>query len=395
MTTGTEDRSAARPPARYGFALLGSVQVVLILAITMLSPALPAIQRDLGLSGVELTMASAAYGLSFSGLLMLGGRMAEVVGRRRLFMAGTALFGLASAVTGLAAGPLPLLAGRFAQGVGAAPTAPAAMSLVGSLYPDERRRARAIAVWGGLAGFGATSGVLVSGAFATWASWRWAFLAPVAVSLVAVTAAPRLLPAGPAPVRARLDLVGALLVTAGLMALSYGLVEAGDRPWAQPTVWGPLLAGALLLGAFVLVEQRVRDPLVPLAFLASAGRATALWTVALGAAGMSTVFYLLSLYFQQVRGYSALATSAAFLPFSTVQIATGLVVGRIVGRFGYRAVTAAGLAVAALGLFLIGLLGTDSGYIGAMLAGLLVFPLGIACVFSGATVAAVDGVDGV
>ncbi|WP_245684513.1 MFS transporter [Streptomyces roseoverticillatus] len=377
-----------------GFALLGAVQVVLILAITMLSPALPAIQRDLGLSGAQLTLVSAAYGLSFSGLLMLGGRLGDLLGRRRALVAGAAVFGLASAAAGLGPGFAFLLGGRFVQGIGAALAAPAAMSLVRSLYPDEARHARALAVWGGLAGFGATAGMLLSGTISTWVSWRWAFVVPVAVSLVAVVAARRLLPAGPAPVRVKLDVPGAVLVTAGLTVMSYGLVQAGERPWGAGVVWGPVVAGVLLLlAAFAVVELKVADPLVPLGFLARRHRATALWAVFIGSAGMSTIFFLLSLYFQDVRDASPLLTSAAFLPFSAAQVVTGMLAGRLIGRFGGRAVMVGGLVVAAGGLVLIGQLGASSPYAGAMLAGLIVFPVGIACVFSGSTVVALEDVE--
>ncbi|WKU45704.1 MFS transporter [Streptomyces sp. VNUA116] len=376
-----------------GFALLGAVQVVLILAITMLSPALPAIQSDLGLSGAQLTLVSAAYGLSFSGLLMLGGRLADLLGRRRALVAGAAVFGLASAAAGLGPGFAFLLGGRFVQGVGAALAAPAAMSLVRSLYPDDARHARALAVWGGLAGFGATAGMLLSGTVSTWVSWRWAFVVPVVVSLAAVVAARRLLPAGPAPVRVKLDVPGAVLVTAGLTVMSYGLVQAGERPWGAGVVWGPVVAGVLLLAAFAVVELKVADPLVPLGFLARRHRATALWAVFIGSAGMSTIFFLLSLYFQEVRDASPLLTSAAFLPFSAAQVITGMLAGRLIGRFGGRAVMVGGLVVAAGGLVLIGQLGAASPYAGAMLAGLIVFPVGIACVFSGSTVVALEDVE--
>ncbi|MFE0047630.1 MFS transporter [Streptomyces albireticuli] len=392
MSSGTAPAPGAARAGR-GFALLGAVQVVLILAITMLSPALPAIQRDLGLSGAQLTLVSAAYGLSFSGLLMLGGRLADLLGRRRSLVAGAAVFGLASAAAGLAPGFAALLGGRFLQGVGAALAAPAAMSLVRSLYPEEGRHARALAVWGGLAGFGATSGMLLSGTVSTWVSWRWSFVVPAGVSLVAVLAARRLLPTGPAPARVRLDVPGAVLVTAGLTVMSYGLVEAGERSWGATVVWLPVLAGLVLLAAFVAVELRVSDPLVPMGFLLRRRRATALWATFIGAAGMSTIFFLLSLYFQEVRDVSPLLTSAAFLPFSAAQLATGLFAGRLIARFGGRAVTSGGLLLAAAGLLLIGTLDADSAYPGTLLIGLILFPVGIACVFSGSTVVALDGVE--
>ncbi|MFC5719638.1 MFS transporter [Streptomyces gamaensis] len=394
MSTGTTEAmaGAAAHPGR-GFALLGAVQVVLILAITMLSPALPAIQHDLALSGARLTLVSAAYGLSFSGLLLLGGRLSDLWGRRRALLAGIAVFGAASAAAGLAPGFPALLGGRFLQGVGAALAAPAAMSLLRGLYPDPARHARALAVWGGLAGFGATAGMLLSGTVSTWVSWRWSFAVPVVVSAVALAGARAVLPAGPARVRVRLDVPGAVLVTAGLTVLSYGLVEAGERSWGEGVVWVPLLAGAVLLAAFVAVERKVSDPLMPLSFLVPRRRAVALWAVFIGSAGMSTIFFLLSLYFQQVRGASPLLTSAAFLPFSIAQLATGTVAGRLIGRFGGRAVTSGGLLLAACGLLLIGQLGAHTPYAGLLLLGLVVFPVGIACVFSGSTVVALDAVE--
>ncbi|WP_171164487.1 MFS transporter [Streptomyces sp. I05A-00742] len=393
MTPATA-RAAGPPRATApGFALLGAVQVVLILAITMLSPALPAIQRDLDLSGAGLTLVSAAYGLSFSGLLLLGGRLADLYGRRRLLVVGVAVFGAASAASGFAPDFGTLLTTRFAQGAGAALAAPSAMTLVRSLHPDGARRARALAIWGGLGGFGATAGMLLSGAVTTWASWRWTFLAPAAVSLIVVLAAPRLLPTGPAPVRVRLDVPGAVLVTAGLSVLSYGLVEAGERPWSAPSVWAPVAGGVLLLVAFAVTELRVTEPLMPLGFLVPRRRAAALGAILIGSAGMSTVFFFLSLYFQEVRDASPLLTSAAFLPFGAVQFAAGLLTARAVRRLGARTVTAGGLLLCAAGLLLLGLLDAHSAYAGTTLAGLVLFAAGVACVFSGATVAALDDVD--
>jgi MFS family permease len=364
-------------PTASAFALLGTVQIVLISGITVVSVALPAIQDELRLSGGDLALVSTAYGLAFSGLLLLGGRLADQYGRRRVFMLGLGLFGVSSAAAALAPGLALLLTARFAQGIGAALAAPSAMALLGVLFPDPHRRARATAVWGGLAGIGATGGMLVSGVFAEWASWRWAFGVPVIATALAIVAAPRLLPADRPVRRARIDVLGAALVTAGLSTLSYGLVESS---------YGPLIGGVVLLLTFMIAESRTAVPLVPPTLFAAPRRAVALAAIVLGSAGMATSFFFLSLHLQQVRGLSPLLTSAAFLPYGVVLIGTGVVAGRLMGRFGIRIVLTTGLIVAAAGLALVG------RFDGTLVAGLLVLPLGIGLTFAGATVVAVADV---
>ncbi len=379
-----------RPGA--AFFLLGTGQVVLILAITMLSVAIPAIQRDLGMSHSQLVLASASYGLSFSGLLLLGGRLTDLYGRRRIFVTGMAVFGVASVLGGLAPAAWALLAARFLQGVGAALAAPAAMALLGTVFPDPQRRQRATAVWGSLASFGATGGILYAGVVVNWLSWRWTFVLPVLAAALVVAGARTMIPAGPPASGGRVDVAGAVLATAGLSVLSYGLVQAGEHPWLSVQVLAPGLFGVVALACFVLVERRTAQPLMPLSLLASPRRGVALWAVLVGAAAMSTIFFLFSLYFQDARGWSALRTSAAFLPFSLTLVATGSSMGRLLGRFGTRVVAPAGLLIAAVGLALLGMTGAHSGYAGTVLAGLMVFPLGMACVFSGGTVAALEDV---
>ncbi|MGX4653938.1 MFS transporter [Micromonospora sp. SCSIO 07396] len=382
-----DSRRAARSlPA---FVLLAGVQFVLIAAITVLSVALPAIQREFGLSLGALTLVSAAYGLSFSGLLMLGGRLTDLLGRRRLLRIGAAAFALASLAVMLAPGYPALLAARFAQGVGAALAAPAAMALLGDLYPDPTVRSRMTAIWGTVASIGATSGTLLSGVVLAVGSWRWSMALPAAIGLLAWLAGPRLLPPGPEPVRSRIDYPGAALVTTGLTALSYGLVLAVDHGLGTPEVLIPLVAGAVLLVAFLLVEARATQPLLPPSFLVSARRSAALLAVLVAAAAMSGVFFFLSLYLQQVRGLSPLAASGVFLPFSLVLLATGAASGRLVGRWGARTVTGTGLLLAAAGLLLLSRLAPDS-VTWTVAAGLLLFPAGTALTFSGATVAAVE-----
>ncbi|MBJ7906805.1 MFS transporter [Streptomyces sp. DSM 110735] len=360
--------------------------------MSVLNVVLPDIQKEFGLGRAELALLSASYGMSFSGLLLLGGRLSDLYGTRRVFLLGTAVFGVSSALAGMSTGLWMLLIARFVQGAGAAMAVPAAMSLVSVVHPEPARHARAMAVWGGLAASGGTAGMLLSGVVASSNSWRWAFVVPVVVAATTLVAAPKLIPEGVAPRSGRLDVLGAVLVTTGIALLSYGLVEAPERGWTSPVALGTLAGGGALLLGFLVAEARVRQPLLPLSFPASPRRAVALLAVFLGAAGITTIFFMLALYFQEVRGYSALETSAAFLPFGLTLVVSGLCVGRLVQRFGPRAVLVVGLALAGLGLAALGRLGTDTPYVGVVLAGLVLFPAGAALVFAGSTVTATTDV---
>lgn len=372
--------------------LLGAVQVVLIATITLITLGLPAIQRDFGLSGGDLALISAAYGLPFSGLLLLGSRLSDLLGQRRAFMLGVSVFGLASSVAAFAPGLLVLLGARFAQGIGAALAAPAALALLAAVFPDPADRARALAGWGTLASIGAIGGLLLGGVVVSFVSWRWTFVIPVAVAGIVALAAPRLLPAGPAPEPQRLDVPGALLATTGVCALSYGLLAAAAHSISSAIVLAPLLGGVALLGTFVEVERRTSEPLVPLSLLASPRRGAALLALMLAAAGTAAMTFFFALYFQQIRGFSPLETSAAFAPYAAALLATGLLAARLVGRIGARATTAAGLLAGAGGLALLSRTGLDSPIVGVVLAGQLAFAVGAGLTFSGATVAGLEGV---
>lgn len=349
------------------------------------------IQRDLGLDRAQLTFLSAVYGLAFGGLLLLGGRLADRLGRRRALEVGLGLFGMGALVGMTAPGFALLLAARFLQGVGAAVASPAAMALVGSVFTDERRRTQAMALWGTLSAFGAVAGILLSGFIASWLSWRWVFVLPLIAALAGVGLAARLLPPGPAPASRPLDVPGAILVTAGTGLLSYGLMKTLTDSWTSRSVLALLAGGGILLSAFLLVESRVASPLLPPSFFKNRHRTSALLVVLLVAAGHSTASFLLSLYWQQIRGYSPLATSLAFLPF-VLLIVTGPLAARLLPRMGAPAISAAGMAAAGSGLFLAGQLGSGTAYGGLLLVGLLLIPLGTGLAFAGATVAATDDV---
>lgn len=380
-------------PHRTGaFVLLAAIQFVLILAMSVLNMALPVIERDFSLGRVELALLNAAYGMSFSGLLLLGGRLCHLYGSRRVLISGVAAFGLGSVVAALAPGAPVLLAARFTQGAGAAMAVPAAMALVGIIYPDRAAHARAMALWGGLAAFGGTAGMLLSGVVLTFNSWRWALVVPIVVAALAMATARRLLPAGPPPERGRLDLLGAVLVTGGICLPGFGMVQAAELGWGSWSARISLLAGCALLLAAIAVERRTEQPILPLPLLASSGRGVALVAVFLAASGITTVFFFLPLYFQQVRHYTPMAASVAFLPFGAALVVTGISVGGLVHRLGAKVVTVAGLFVGAGGLWLLSQMTTGSPYAGVVLGGLLLFAVGVGLVFSGSTVIATAGV---
>lgn len=392
--TATDAARVAAMRQRCAFVLLGSVQTTLIFTLASIAVPLPAIGRDFGLRRADLILLSAAYGLTFAGLLLFGGRLADRYGGRRALTAGLVLFAAALAVAPLAPGVGSLLAARFAQGAGAALVAPAAMAVLRAAFPSSAAYGRAMATWGGLSVLGATAGNLLSGVISALSSWRCTFAVPLVVALAALALTPRLLP-DTTPSRGRtLDLPGALLATAGITLASYGLVVTDTHPWSSAGVLVPLLAGATLLVAFRYAERRARDPLLPPRFLLDRRRVLALAAIALSACGTSMTFVVLSLHLQQVRDWSPLETSAAFVPFAAALIASGRAAGPLIGRHGARTVTVAGLGTGAAGLALLALTGTDAhipyGY--GLLPGLVLLPTGTAASFAGAAVLATEGV---
>ncbi|MFF9471626.1 MFS transporter [Streptomyces roseolus] len=377
--------------ARRGFALLGTVQATLVFTLASLAVPLPRIAAEFGLDQGSLILLSAAYGLTFAGLLLLGGRLADRYGARRALTAGLLLFAAASALAPLATGYAALLGARFAQGAGAALVAPAAMGTLRALYPEPAAYGRAMATWGGLSVLGATAGNLLSGALTAAASWRASFVAPVAVALAALLLAPRLLPATPPGADRALDLRGALLATAGIVLASTGLVLTDAHPWGSAPVLVPLLGGLVLLAGFARAERRAADPLLPPDFLRDRRRLLGLAAIALTAAGTATVFVLLSLDLQRQRGYSAALTSAAFVPFAAALLGAGRLAGPLLGRYGPGRVTAAGLGTAGAGLALLAT-GAELPYAYGLLPGLLLLPAGGALSFAGAAVLATERV---
>jgi EmrB/QacA subfamily drug resistance transporter len=345
---------AAPPDSRRWrlLVLLCLAQFMVILDISVVNVALPAIGSDLSLDRAALTWVLTAYTLCFGGLMLLGGRLADLIGRRRTFLAGLLLFTGASLAAGLAGDGSVLVTARVLQGVGAALLSPAALSLITTMFHGAERN-RALGVWAGIGGAGAAAGVLLGGLLVSGPGWQWVFFVNVPVGVLVAAAVAATVAAPPRAAGGGADVPGALTVTAAVALLIYGLVQAGDASWGTAGTLLPLGAGLALLGAFVVLERAVPAPLVDLRLLATR-RVAAGSTVMLAASALLIAgFFLNSLLLQRVMGLGALGTGLAFLPVAVATIAGAHGAARLVGRVGARPVAAAGFAAAAGGLALL------------------------------------------
>lgn len=384
-----------RKQQRLAFAMLATVQSTLIFTIALIMVPLPKIATEFNLAPTDVLLLQVAYGLPFSGLLLFGGRLADRYGGRRMFVLGLVLFGAASVIAAAATSYEMLAAMRFVEGVGGAMIAPAAMSVLHRLFPEPKDFGGAMATWGGVSVLGAILGFIVSGVITTWVSWRWMFAAPILVALIALTTTSMLLPRDStenSAARPRLDPLGALLATAGIVLGSYGLIMTGDHSWTSKPVLAPLSVSAIVLIVFFVVEGKMRDPLLPPSFLADSCRLTGLLGMMLAAVGSIAIEYILSLYLQQVRGWSPLVTTLAFLPFAVVLIITNYLSPAVVARFGAAQTTIGGLIVAALGLGLLAGLGSDSSYLIGLMPGTVLVAVGMSLMFSGSAVLSMTNV---
>jgi EmrB/QacA subfamily drug resistance transporter len=373
-------------------ALLSTAQFMIILDVTVVNLALPSIQQDLGFASKDLQWVVTTYTLAFGGLLLLGGRTADLFGRRRMFLTGLGVFTLASLGSALAASPAALLATRAMQGVGAAMLSPAALSLISVIFPEGPERNRALAVWGGVAAAGGAVGVLIGGALTELFGWESIFLINVPVGIAIGLAAWRVVPAA-ARVDRRLDVAGALIATASLVALIYGLVDADSAGWGSIQTLGLFALAAAGFGAFVATEKRIREPLVELSVFRRRQTTAALVLLIVGIGTLFSGFFFSSLYLQQVLGHSALRTGLEFLP---VGITIGLaahVGGHVISHLGAKPVIAAGMTLGTVGALLLSGMSADGSYATDVLPGLLVVGLGTGLSISGVMITAMSGAD--
>ena len=371
--------------------LLCAAQFMVILDITVVNVALPSIQADLGIAAADLQWVITAYTLAFGGLLLLGGRAADLLGRRRVFLAGLVVFTGASLGAALAHSTGTLIAARVGQGVGAALLSPAALSLVTVTFPDGPPRQKALAAWAAVAASGGAFGVLAGGILTETLSWQAIFLVNVPVGLAAAAGALRLLPAG-TRVSGPLDIAGALLATGSLVALILGLVEAPDAGWGSAQTLGLLAAAAAGLAAFVAHERRHAAPLVALGVFRRRTTSTALVLMIAGMGTVLSTFFFLSQHLQETLGHSALRTGLEFLPGALVLVLTAHAGGHLVARVGAKAVLATGMALGAGGALLLSGLEAGGSYAADVLPGLLVLDAGIGLAAAGIFITAMAGV---
>ncbi|MEU4571332.1 MFS transporter [Nonomuraea sp. ATR24] len=331
-------------------SLLSLLQFLIAVDVTVVNVALPSIGGEFGADAAALAWVVNGYALVGGGLLLFGGRIADLLGRRRLFLAGAAVFGVASLAAGLAPTLETLVLARFGQGVGEALASPAAMSLIALLFTEPAERAKALGVWGAISGSGLAVGVLLSGVLTELLHWRWIFFVNVPLALVVVLVTPLLVRGDGPRAGGRLDLPGAALLTFGPVALVYGILRAAHHPWTDPGVLVPLGAGALALGLFVLVEARTREPLVPLGFFTDRTRAVANAATVLLSAALSTTFFLATLYLQNVLGLSPLQSGLAFLPFCAALLLAVTRVAGLIRVLGMKHTAIAGLLCTAAGV---------------------------------------------
>ena len=382
------DPTTVEPPATdprrwRALMVLAVVQFMFVLDLTVVNVALPHIQTVLDFSVSGIAWVVNAYVLVAGGFLLLGGRLGDLLGRRSVFLAGTAVFGLASLLCGVANDSSILVAGRFLQGLGEALAAPAGLGIVARMFTDPSERSKAVGLWTGLAALGGAFGIILSGLINEWASWRWVFYINLPVAVFALIAVPRLVSAhnGERPVRGGSDVAGAVLLTSSMLAVVYGLLQGADHDWGSVRVALPIVLGVVLMALFVLLESRLRQPLVPLSFFRHRVRAIACITSVAFASGFFATFFLLTLYMQNVLGWTPLRTGLAYLPMALTIIIGGGFAATMMTKLGGRVLLVAGCVLAGTGLAVLSGISADGTYLGDILAGTVLVGLGAGLTF--------------
>jgi EmrB/QacA subfamily drug resistance transporter len=374
--------------------LLCTAQFVVVLDASIVNVALPSIGAALSFSQENLSWVVNAYVLTFGGFLLLGGRLADLLGRRRVFIFGLVLFALASLAGGFAESEGMLIAARAVQGLGAAILSPAALSIVTTTFRDGAERNKALGVWGAVAGSGGAAGVLLGGVLTDWLGWEWVLWVNVPIGIAAAVVAPMLLAESRAESGTRsFDVAGALSVTAGLSVMVYALVDATDAGWGSTQTIGLLALAAVLLIAFVAIEQRSDAPLVPFRIFRLRTLTGANVVGILIGASLFSMFFFISLYMQQVLGYSAIKAGLSYLPLALTIIITAGVASQLVTKIGFKPVLAAGMVFIAAGLIWFGQVSVGGSYVSDILGPSLLAAIGLGLAFVTSTIAAVSGVD--
>ena len=375
-------------------ALLAAAQFVVVLDASIVNVALPSIGTALHFSQDNLSWVVNAYTLTFGGFLLLGGRMADLLGRRRMFMIGLIVFAGASLAGGLAQSDVWLIVARAVQGLGAALLSPAALSLITTIFAEGAERNKALGVWGAVAGSGGAAGVLLGGMLTEWAGWEWVLYVNVPIGVIAALLAPRLLPESRNEGARHFDIAGAVTITAGLSLLVYSLVNANSAGWGSAETLILVGMAVLLIGSFVIIELNTRAPLVPFPGIFRVRSIRGINIVGLLIAmSLFSMFFFISLYMQQVLGFDALKTGFAYLPLAGGIIVSAGIASTLVTRLGVKPVLILGLVLTAIGLLWFSQISVGGSYVGDILFPAIISSLGLGFSFVPMTIAAVAGVD--
>ncbi len=372
-------------------AAILTTQLMIVLDATIVNVALPHIQTALGFSPTGLSWVINAYTLAFGGLLLLGARAGDLLGRRRVLLAGIGLFVVASFLGGLSLTAGQLLAARAVQGVGAALAAPSVLALLVGRFPEGRERARALGWFSAMAIGGAAIGLIAGGMLTQWVSWRWVFFVNVPIGLLLIAVSRYALEETPRH-PGRFDLAGALTATVGTTAVVYGFVRAASDGWTDPFTIGAFLLGATLVSLFVAIELRAASPITPLGLFAHRTRSVSLLARVLLVAGMMGMFFYLTQFLQEILGYSPLTAGLAFLPLTVMLFTMSRISAALMGRVDGRFLMVGGLLLSTAALLVLSRLGADSGYL-AVLVPLLLFGTGNGLAFVPLTAASLTEVE--
>jgi EmrB/QacA subfamily drug resistance transporter len=387
------DAQAAERRKWLALALLATTQFVIVLDAAIVNVAIPSIGRDLRFSQENLTWIPNAYALTFGGFLLLGGRMADLLGRRRLFMVGLVLFSLASLLGGLSASEGQLIAARALQGLGAALLAPSALSMVTTTFAEGAERNKALGVWGAVSGSGGAAGVLLGGVLTEYLGWEWVLWVNVPIGIVAAVVAPRLLVESRKEAETRtFDALGAITVTAGLSLLVYALVDTINAGWGSSQTIGLLALSAALIGVFVVTELRSRAPLMPFRIFRLRTLTGANVVGLLVGAAIFAMFFFLSRYMQQVLGYDALKAGLSYLPLAIAIIVSAGVASQLVTKLGFKPVLIAGMALVTVAMLWFAQVPVDGSYVTDLLAPMVIAAIGLGFAFVPVTIAAVSNI---
>ena len=392
MTTASPPGEAVDNRRWFVLVLVCIAQFMVVLDATITNVALPSIQTGLDFSTSSLQWVVNAYTLAFGGFLLLGGRAADFVGRRRLFVLGVIVFTGASLVCGLAQSSEMLIAARALQGLGAAMVSPAALSIVTTTFREGPERAKALSVWAAIAVGGAAIGLLMGGVLTEYLSWEWVFFVNVPVGVIAILLSLRFIPESRQADTNGVDVLGAITVTAGLTLLVYAIVKTQDYGWASAETIGMAVGAAALLTAFVLIELRSKAPLVRLGIFRQRSLTGANLAMLAVTGGMFAIFYFASLYVQQTLGFTPVQAGLAFLPLTAGIILFSGIAQQLVGRVGVKPVALVGMFVAAIGLMWLARIPVDGHYASDVLPGILVMSAGLGLTFVPMTLIATTGV---